>query len=86
MHLMYNVYLYSCLSNPFNQIYLPVIHLSMLKHMLSITDDGVKDLLSAEHLCLKQLHHKVKIKIFSCGFLINLFKPLKINYWWSQLV
>lgn len=35
----------------------PVIHLFLLQHVLSITDDRMKDLLSAKHLCLKQLQH-----------------------------
>ena len=34
---------------------LPVIHLSLVQKAMSITDDGVEDLLPAKHLCLEQL-------------------------------
>lgn len=38
--------------NNFN-VGLPVIYLTLLQHSLSITNDGMENLLSTEHLCLE---------------------------------
>lgn len=42
---------------------LPVIHLSLIQHTMAITDDGVQNLLPAEHLCLEQLQVHIHILI-----------------------
>ena len=34
---------------------LPVVHLALFQHPLAVADDGMEDLLPAEHLCLEQL-------------------------------
>lgn len=41
----------------------PVIHLPLVQHMMAIADNGVENLLPAEHFCLEQLQEHIIIVI-----------------------